>query len=459
MEKRQFKVVSASGILGYGFPADSLRRAMERKPDMLGCDGGSTDPGAYYLGSGNAFVARESCKRDFRMLLLAAREADIPLVLGSSGGAGGRENVKFLVDIAKEVAKEENIHFKLAVINCETEKDYLKEKLSAGKITPLGYFPELTETEIDRAAHTVRLMGVASVQKAVELGAQVVIAGRISDTALFAALPLTKGFNPGLVWHASKILECGASSCEPSRANDCIMATIEDDCFYIEPMNPELRHTKMSVAAHSLYENSSPFHYKEPSGTLDITGSKFEQYTDRCVKVTGSVLIPSEKYTEKLESAAPIGYRTISIMGVRDPILVSTIDEYEQIVRDDVARKVKEAYYGEVTEKDYDFRFHVFGRNAVMGKMEPVKEIRGHELGIVLEVVAADYDLSATVLAFARTSTLHNHFPNRKCIAGNMAVTYSPSDIKMGMAYEFNMNHVLELDDPLEAIDIELCDL
>ena len=46
----EFRLLSTSGILGYGFPEPSLMAGMERKPDAIGVDGGSVDPGPHYLG-------------------------------------------------------------------------------------------------------------------------------------------------------------------------------------------------------------------------------------------------------------------------------------------------------------------------------------------------------------------------------------------------------------------------
>ena len=48
----EFRLISTSGILGYGFPEESLARGVAMGADMIGVDGGSTDPGPHYLGSG-----------------------------------------------------------------------------------------------------------------------------------------------------------------------------------------------------------------------------------------------------------------------------------------------------------------------------------------------------------------------------------------------------------------------
>jgi len=37
--------LSLIAILGYGFPEESFRRGMEKGPDLIAVDAGSTDPG------------------------------------------------------------------------------------------------------------------------------------------------------------------------------------------------------------------------------------------------------------------------------------------------------------------------------------------------------------------------------------------------------------------------------
>jgi len=51
-------------------------------------DAGSGDPGPFNLGAGKSFSDREAVKRDLRLILCAARQHDIPVLIGSAGGAG-----------------------------------------------------------------------------------------------------------------------------------------------------------------------------------------------------------------------------------------------------------------------------------------------------------------------------------------------------------------------------------
>ena len=128
---REFRLLSTSGLLGYGFPEASLVAGLARKPDMLGVDGGSTDPGPYYLGSGKCLSSRMAMKRDIALMLRGALENGIPMVIGSCGGAGGEPHLQAVVEIVRELAREDGLHFKLATIHAEQDKSVLKQRLAA----------------------------------------------------------------------------------------------------------------------------------------------------------------------------------------------------------------------------------------------------------------------------------------------------------------------------------------
>ena len=91
-----------------------------------------------------------------------------------------------------------------------------------------------------------------------------------------------------------------------------------------------------------------------------------------------------------------------------------------------------------------------------MGERDPVKQPKPHELGIVADVIAADEDTSRAIMAKARYALLHTDFPNRKCISGNLAIPFSPSDMPCGEVFRFNVWHTMELDDPLAVFPIEM---
>ena len=102
-------ILSPCGILGYGFPEASLKRAMAQRPDAIIVDAGSTDAGPHKLGAGVAIVSRQAAKIDLARLMNAARAAGIPLLIGSAGGSGARKHTLWTMDIIEEIAREMGI--------------------------------------------------------------------------------------------------------------------------------------------------------------------------------------------------------------------------------------------------------------------------------------------------------------------------------------------------------------
>ena len=62
------RVLIPSGVLGLGFSSKALARGVAAKPDVICIDGGSTDSGPYYLGTGTSKYARATCKAEWRDL-------------------------------------------------------------------------------------------------------------------------------------------------------------------------------------------------------------------------------------------------------------------------------------------------------------------------------------------------------------------------------------------------------
>src|SRR5829696_4166477 len=146
-------------MLGYGFPEPSLEAALAWGPELIAVDAGSTDPGPYYLGSGLSYTSRTMVKRDLGLLLVPAIRRQIPLVVGSAGGAGGTPHLEWALAILREIAAEHDLHFKLAIIDAEQDKGYLKRKLAAGDLIDFEAGRDLTEADIEACSHVVGQMG------------------------------------------------------------------------------------------------------------------------------------------------------------------------------------------------------------------------------------------------------------------------------------------------------------
>jgi hypothetical protein len=443
---KELRILSPSGIVGYGFPEESFLAGVALKPDLIACDGGSTDPGPYYLGSGIPFTNATAVKRDMTLMLKAACELGIPLVVGTAGGCGADVHVAREVEIIREIAKEQKLSFKMAVISSEFQKEELVEYLHQGRIEKLGPAPEVTEADIRDSTHIVAQMGIEPIIRALDQGAQVVICGRCYDPAAFAAPAIRLGYDKALALHLGKILECAAICATPGSASDCIMGYLGEDYFCVEPLNPDRKCTPTSVSAHTLYEKSNPYILPGPGGHLDLSECVFTADSDRRVRVTGSKFVPEAVPSVKLEGAKTAGCRTISICGNRDPIFISQIDDILENVKKRTAANLSADF-------SYQLDFIVYGKNGVMGQLEPSKQITSHEIGIVIDVVADTQEQAAAVCSVARSTLLHYGYPGRIATAGNLAFPFSPSDIKVGPIYVFSVYALLRSEDPLSLFD------
>ncbi len=450
---KEFKILSATAILGYGFPEESFKEGMKRKPDVIAVDAGSTDPGPYYLGAGKSFTNRDAVKRDLEIMLEAGINNHIPVIIGTAGGSGAESHLNWCKEIIYEIAKERDLKFKLAIIHSEFSKEEIKKSLRNNKIEPLGPVPELTEDIIDETTSIVGQMGIEPYIKALEENVDVILGGRTYDPVVFAAPAIKEGYDKGLALHIGKILECSSICATPGSGSDCMFGYLGKDYFRLEPLNPIRKCSTVSVAAHTLYEKTNPYILPGPGGYIDLTECKFTQESENTVKVSGSKFVPSGKYTIKLEGAKLIGYRTISIAGARDPIMIEKIDEIIEGVKERVEDNFKSKNW------NYYLDIKIYGKNAVMGDIETNPSTSDcHEIGVLIEAVAESQHKADTICAFARSSMLHFGYEGRKATAGNLAFPYSPSDFHGGEVYNFSVYHLMEVDniDDLFKIDYEM---
>ena len=433
------KIVALNGLLGYGYSEESLKLAFSEKVDYLGVDAGSTDPGPYYLGSGTSFTDRSAVKRDLSLALPKALEHGAPFIIGTAGGAGSALHVAWLREILLEIAAEKELHFKLGIVRSDVTKEYVLEKLDAGRIRNMSEAFPLCREAVEESVRIVSQVGIAPIIELLKEGAQVILCGRACDTAVYAAPCIYHGYDAGLAFHMAKIMECGAMCSEPVAAADVMQAYIEKDHFMLRPANPARRCTVDRVAAHTLYEQTNPYLIFEPDGVCDLSGSKFEQVDGRTVKVTGSVFREAEQKTLKLEGVRLSGYRTLCFANIYDPETVRQIDG----MIDTVTAFVKENTKGRMEEGSYTVRFRKSG---------------GAEssLGLLIDVVGKTQAIADEVCALVRSRLLHCDYPGRRSSAGNLAFPFSPTDIHAGAVYEFSVFHLVEADSLSETAKISV---
>jgi hypothetical protein len=453
----EVRVLSASGQIGSGFLESSLERGISLTPHVIACDGGSTDAGPAHLGSGEPHFSREGTKRDLRLMLRGRDRIDVPLIVGSCGF--GDAGVDWMRDIALEIAREEGLRFRLALVRSEQDKAYLKRRLREGRIIPLNPAPPISEQVIDRSSHIVGMMGHEPIAAAIEGGAQVVLAGRASDTSLFSTVPLIRGAGAGPAWHAAKILECGTACVVQRKRPDSIMAWIRDDHFDVEPMDMDVACTPQSVASHTLYENADPFLITEPNGTIDSHGSRYEALDGRAVRVYGSEFRAADRTTIKLEGAELAGYQAIIIGGVREPYIIRQLDSWLAAMQEKFAARVQEMFGGRLGPDDYDIHVRVYGRDGVMGKLEPKAHEVGHEIGLLFTITTAEEGATDAIAKTFAHFALHYPIPEWRGLISGIAFPMAPSHVNRGPVYRFNLNHIVVPDSPTEMFRTEFLEV
>lgn len=449
--KKHFKILSPCGILGYGFPSESFENGMKERPDAIVVDAGSTDAGPHKLGANTAIVSRRACKKDLEYIITAGLRNSIPVIIGSAGGSGGKAHVQWTLDIIDEIIAENKLeNFKQAVIWADVPKDIILENMKQGKVVPLGSsVPALTEKTLEETTGVVAQMGIEPILEALENGAQLIVCGRAYDPSPFAAVGVFNGFDEGLAYHLGKVLECGALCSEPGTTKDCMMGVLYEDCFEVYPTNPKRKCTAVSVAAHTFYEKDHPYILHGPGIVLDLENCEFEDAGGGRVRVSGSRIRKTPIYKVKLEGARKVAYRTFVIAGVRDPILIERIEEVEELVKASVAEQ-----YSEIPYDSYRINFYNYGKNGVMGDLEP-HNTAGHELGVLFEVIAATQSEASALCSSVRSTFMHFGYEGRKSTAGNLAFPFAPSDVEFGAVYEFSVYHLMETENGSALFPIE----
>lgn len=443
------------GSLGAGVRPDEVEAALARGIDVIATDAGSTDSGAAYLATGTSKNNRSAVKADLVLLMAAQHQSKAPLLIGTAGQAGGDANVDWALDIVLEIAREKGYAPKIVALYSEQSRDTIKARLAAGKVHPLPPLGALAPETLDECAHIVALMGPEPYVAALEQGADIIVGGRSTDPAVLAAFPIWKGAPAGASWHAGKTGECGAQCSLSNNLGTGIYITLDAEGFEVEPLLPGNRCTEHTVSAHMLYENKNPFRLFEPGGVLDVTNAKYEQVTDTRVRVTGSVWEP-QPYTMKLEGAGGGQYQTIMIVGISDPFVLSNLNLFHDKMQHALVRRVQRAL-GEAAGQ-FDISLRIYGWNAVSGRPVPDDATPPREVGVLCVITAETQDL-ANQMAKA-CNPYFFHLPIADGIEmPSYGFPWTPAEVPRGQVYEFKLNHVVEVDDPLELVRFRWIDL
>ena len=439
-------ILVPTGALGAGVRESDVAAGIAGAHGIA-CDAGSTDSGPAYLATGRSKYSRDSVKTDLAILMRAQAASGIPLLIGSCGTSGCDAALDWTHEIALEIAREESLRPRIALLYSEQSPSELRDRAVLGRIAPLAPVTVVDPETFITCDRIVALMGPEPYMAALEAGADIVLGGRTTDTAVLAALPLLRGMGKGPAWHAGKIAECGGLCTLNPRAGG-VMIRVGHDAFEVEPLDAANRCLPHTVSAHMLYENSDPFLLHEPGGILGVSDARYHAVTDRVVQVTGSRFIP-QPYTMKLEGASGGDFQTIMLVGIQDRAVLAEIDRFVAQMHRYLVGRVNENMGQRL--KKFDISIRPYGWNAVSGTVIGPPTPAPREVGLLFVATAATQDLATQIAKTCNPAFFHMPLDIDTELP-SYAFPFSPSEIERGQVFEFKLNHVVYVDEPDELV-------
>lgn len=437
------------GAIGLGISWEDANRAInELGCDVIACDAGSTDSGPYYLGTGKTKYARASVKSDLKMIVIQGRKKGLPIIIGSCGTSGTDKGVDLYTEIVNEILDEAGLTAKIAKIYSSQDPEYIVNKYRSGKFQALGGAPNVEEKDIQSCSNIVVLAGVEPFIEAFNAGADIILCGRSTDTAIMACVPLIKGVDPGVAWHVAKLIECGPV-CTREATRGGVLARFERESCVLEAVDTGNECSVYSVSAHLLYENSDPIVMIEPGIKVDTSTATYEQLPEGKVRVANASYTKMP-YTLKLEGSRLAGYQTVTLVGVRDRMIMNDPEGWIEKVKEYSRLRMERA---NINIEDISYSIRAYGWNATYGGPVPDGYVP-NELGFLLTVTAESQEKATQLAKAFNPGLLHCPYDPNLPIP-SFAFPFSPAEIERGEVYEFVLNHVIFVDDPMECIRIE----
>jgi hypothetical protein len=359
-----------------------------------------------------------------------------------------------MLDITREIVNEQGYSVKIAVVRSSQEPAAIVAAFDEKRISPLPNAPEIDKEVIASCTNIVALAGTEQIAAALDTGADIIIAGRTTDTAIIAALPIQRGCHSGSAWHGAKIGECGAL-CATNPQSGVILIDFDHEAFTVRPLADGAQATPHTVSAHMLYENSDPFILYEPGGYLDVSDAKYVALDDTSVRVSGSKWVPSKSYTVKLEGARSAGFQTVILALLRDEHYVSNAEVWAADIVQKCTAKALERL--DICSSEFTIEIRLIGQTASFGALE-TKQVTPTEVGAIAIVTAGTENLATEIAKLLNPYLLHHPLTADEEVP-TFAFLFSPPEMPRGEIYEFSLNHVLQLDNPMDAFKIEVLEL
>ena len=157
-------------------------------------------------------------------------------------------------------------------------------------------------------------------------------------------------------------------------------------------------------------------------------------------RITGARFEPWD-FRVKLEGAGKTGERYVGMVGIRDPYTIAHIDEVIGWARGQARER-----FG---DSGYELHYTVYGRNGVMGDLEPLKQQPAHEVCVLVQAVAPSAEMAEELCMIGTRQMFYARLPEVKGSAGSVAFALDEV-LRASPAYRWTLNHTLRCHDPLE---------
>jgi len=441
---RSLRIICPNGHLGFApLRVESFELGVAARPDVIAADSGSDDVGPVPLGTDTSTSPLGWQTQDLEHMLLASRRLGVPMIIGSAGDTGANSRVDLYVRIIRELAARHGLPpFRVGWFYSEVDKEAVRARMRAGDaVLGLEAHGTLTEDELDATQRIVAMAGVHPFIRLLEQGADVIIGGRSSDSCVFAAPAIHHGFPESQAYYLGKVLECASFCAEPYGGKETVLGEITQDDVRVTAMHPAQRCTVASVAGHAMYERANPYYEHVAGGTLDMSECRYEQVADKTTRITGARFVRAPEFRVKLEGAGRIGERYVGLVGIRDPYTIAHVDDVIEWARE----KVRERFGA----TGYELHYIVYGRDGIMGPLEPLRHKPAHELCILVQGVAPTAAMAEEVCMIGTRQMFYARLPDVKGSAGSVAFALDEV-LRASPAYRWTLNHTLRCDDPLE---------
>ncbi|MNV48135.1 hypothetical protein D3C71_1400270 [compost metagenome] len=149
----------------------------------------------------------------------------------------------------------------------------------------------------------------------------------------------------------------------------------------------------------------------------------------------------------KLEGSGKVGERYLGLCGIRDPYTIANVDRVIGWARE----KVRERF----GDSGYELHYKVYGRDGVMGELEPLRDQPGHELCVMVQGVAPTAEMAEELTLIGLRQMFYARLPDVKGTAGSVAF---PLDevVRVSAAYRWTLNHTIPVDDVFELFQTHM---